>query len=79
MPGAGKRTGFRGPDGNSSLLDNVSYLRGKHGFKFGVQFIDIIYDNDSYQQPTASVRFKTLKAFSRATCRKGRSLLVIQT
>ena len=48
--GAGTRTGVRGPDGEASFIDNVSYLRGKHSFKFGFQFMDMVYDNDSYTQ-----------------------------
>ncbi len=58
--GAARRTGIRGPEGNASFTDNVSYLRGKHAFKFGFQYIDVIYDNNSYNQANGAVKFKTL-------------------
>ena len=34
----------RGPEGNLDFVDNVSYLRGKHAFRFGFEYIDILYD-----------------------------------
>ncbi len=73
--GAGKRTGFRGPEGNFSLLDNVSYLRGKHAFKFGVQFIDIIYDNNAFNYANGQAQFKTLETFLTGNVRKGQILV----
>src|SRR5947209_2752440 len=45
--GAGRRTGWRGPEGNFSFVDSVSYLRGKHAFKFGFDFVDVVYDNNA--------------------------------
>ena len=30
----------RGPEGSIDLVDNVSYLRGKHAFKFGFEYVD---------------------------------------
>ena len=29
----------RGPEGNYNLVDNVSYLHGKHSFKFGFEYV----------------------------------------
>ena len=34
----------RGPEGNLDFVDNVSYLRGKHAFRFGFEYVDILYD-----------------------------------
>ncbi len=34
----------RGPEGNEDLVDNVSYLHGKHAFKFGFEYVHIIDD-----------------------------------
>ncbi len=61
--GAGTRTGIRGPDGEASFIENVSYLHGKHSFKFGFQFMDLVYDNDNYNAGNGSVKFNNLTAF----------------
>ena len=34
----------RGPEGNVDLVENVSYLHGKHTFKFGFEYVDILFD-----------------------------------
>jgi len=65
--GAGRRTGVRGPDGDASFVDNVSWLRGKHAFKFGFQFMDLVYDNNSYNQANGEVKFKDLTHFLEGT------------
>ena len=61
--GAGGRTGIRGPDGGASFIDNVSYLHGKHNFKFGFQFMDLVYDNDAYSTANGDVKFNSLTNF----------------
>ena len=33
--GGGQRTSVRGPEGSVNVLDQVSWLHGKHAFKFG--------------------------------------------
>lgn len=73
--GAGRRTGVRGPEGNASFTDNVSYLRGKHAFKFGFQYIDVIYDNNSYNQANGQVKFSNLTNFLNGTVRSGALLI----
>lgn len=65
--GAGARgPGVTGPEGNIDFVDNVSYLHGKHSFKFGAEFVDIIYDQGlDGQASTPSqgvVTFNTLEA-----------------
>jgi len=35
---------IRGPEGDLDLVDNISYLHGKHAFKFGFEYIDIVDD-----------------------------------
>jgi hypothetical protein len=59
--GAGKRTGSRGPEGEVDFVDNVSYLRGKHAFKFGFEFMDEVYDNNSYDQANGDIKFASAK------------------
>ena len=61
--GAGGQSGIRGPDGEASFIDNVSYLRGKHSFKFGFQFMDMVYDNNSLHQAAGQIKFSDLAAF----------------
>ena len=73
--GAGKRTGVRGPEGNFSLIDNVAYLRGKHAFKFGFNFIDIVYDNNAYNYANGQAKFKHLTNFLTGSARGGNILV----
>jgi Carboxypeptidase regulatory-like domain/TonB dependent receptor len=61
--GAGRRTGVRGPEGNASFVDSVSYLRGKHAFKFGFDFVDVIYDNNAYNRANGQIKFSSLQNF----------------
>jgi len=65
--GAGRRTGVRGPEGNVSFVDTVSYLRGKHAFKFGFDFVDVIYDNNAYNRANGRIQFRLWKISSRAS------------
>ena len=73
--GAGRRTGVRGPDGDASFVDNVSWLRGKHAFKFGFNFMDLVYDNNSYNQANGEVKFKDLTNFLEGNPRSGAILV----
>jgi hypothetical protein len=73
--GADRTGSVRGPDGEASFVDNVSYLHGKHSLKFGFQFMDLIYDNNSYSAGHGQVQFKTLTDFLDGNVRKG-TLLV---
>ena len=56
-----------GPDGVLTILDHLSYLRGKHAFKFGVE----ILDNKSIENETSNakgpVRFNNLTDFFTGT------------
>ena len=61
--GGGQRTSVRGPEGSVNVLDQVSWLRGKHAFKFGFDFLDIIFDGNSYNQAEGMVSFKTTAQF----------------
>jgi len=61
--GQGQREGNRGPEGTADFVDHVSYLRGKHAFKFGFEYLLGIADNDPYNYGNGSVSFKTLQSF----------------
>ena len=73
--GAGKRTGVRGPEGTVDVVDNVSHLRGKHAFKFGFEFMDSIYDNNSYNRANGEIKFKDLSSFLQGKPSKGQILI----
>jgi hypothetical protein len=73
--GAGRRTGWRGPEGNASFVDTVSYLRGKHAFKFGFDFVDVVYDNNAYNRANGRIQFTDLPSFLSGTPRKGTILV----
>ena len=61
--GVSTRLGRRGPQGNLQLSDSVSHLIGKHALKFGVDFLDIIFDNDTLQPVSGIAKFKSLQTF----------------
>lgn len=63
MLGAGRRTGTRGPEGDVDLVESVSYLRGKHTFKFGFEYIDIVFDGTSFSQSQGQIQFTNLQNF----------------
>lgn len=51
----------RGPEGSANLVDNVSYLHGKHSFKFGFEYVDIIYDGVASDQAEGQIKFRSLQ------------------
>jgi hypothetical protein len=69
----------RGPEGNWSIVDNVSYLRGKHSFKFGGEFIEVLWDEGgggNVQAPYAgSATFANLSSFLSGTVQRGTILV----
>jgi carboxypeptidase family protein/TonB-dependent receptor-like protein len=69
--GLGRGPGVRGPDGTANFIDNVSYLHGKHSFKFGFQFMDVVYDNGSYGTAPGRVDFNSLEDFLTGTIKRG--------
>src|SRR6185295_1636205 len=70
---------IRGPEGNWSISDSVSYLRGKHSFKFGGEFINILWDEGiggNVQAPySGSVNFADLSSFLQGTPQNGTILI----
>jgi hypothetical protein len=73
--GAGRRTGVRGPEGNASFVDSVSYLRGKHAFKFGFDFVDVVYDNNAYNRANGQIKFSNLESFLQGSPKSGTILV----
>ena len=62
--GSGNRgPSTRGPEGSANLVDNVSYLHGKHSFKFGFEYVDAIYDGIASDQAEGMIKFSGLQPF----------------
>ena len=61
--GGGNRTSTRGPEGDIDLVESVSYLRGKHSFKFGFEYLDILFDGSTYSETQGQTTFATLQTF----------------
>ena len=73
--GMGPQRGIRGPAGTIDLVDHVSYLRGKHAFKFGFEVLDEIGTNDAYSRAAGKVAFSSLQNFLTGTVQNGQIFL----
>ncbi len=71
LGGGGVRTGRRGPQGDIDLVDDVSHLIGKHSFKFGFEYVDILADGDTYPNAYGTIKFTTLESFLQGTTNGG--------
>jgi len=65
--GSNTRTGRRGPQGDVDVIDSVSYLRGKHSFKFGFEHLDLVFDGDAYPNSSGTLTFSSLTTFLQGT------------
>jgi hypothetical protein len=61
--GSGNKSSNRGPEGSIDIVEHLSYLRGKHAFKFGFEYLDAIFDGDTYNFGYGQVSFKNLQKF----------------
>jgi hypothetical protein len=61
--GATAKTGQRGPQGQLTFRDAVSYLRGNHAFKFGFEHVLAIFDNSSTASMQGVFIFPDLQNF----------------
>ena len=61
--GVSTRLGRRGPQGNVQLSDSVSHLIGKHALKFGFDYLDIVFGNDSLQPVSGISKFSNLSTY----------------
>ena len=73
--GGGGRTSRRGPTGGLDLSESVSYLRGKHAFKFGFEYLDQIFDGIAYSGAQGAATFTTLQNFLQGIPSSGSILL----
>ena len=51
------------PQGDIDLVESVSYLHGKHAFKFGFEYVDMLFDGDTYQRSARHGDFLDLQSF----------------
>ncbi len=73
--GTGNRSSIRGPEGDVDVIESVSNLRGKHAFKFGFEYIDVLLDGDTYSQAQGNVVFNSLQLYLQGTPNTGTILL----
>ena len=65
--GVGTASGVRGPEGNIDLSDHLSYLRGKHSLKFGVDYMWQIFKGSTYKNANGTISFNSLQDFLTGT------------
>ena len=53
----------RGPEGSLDLVDNISYLHGKHALKFGFEYVDAIFSGNPTDQAEGQIKFKSIEGF----------------
>ena len=73
--GTGNRSSIRGPEGDVDLVESLLYLHGKHSFKFGFEYVDVILDGDTYSQAQGDVVFPNLEAYLQGLPTSGTILL----
>ncbi len=61
--GVGFRGSAGGPSGDVDLVDTVSYLRGKHAFKYGFEYVDQIHDADNFTNAEGTLLFSNVTSF----------------
>ena len=57
------RPSHGGAQGDVNLVETVSYLRGKHAFKVGFEFLDMVFDFDVYPAAEGTAVFSTTQSF----------------
>ena len=70
---------YHGPDGEFEIVDNVSYLRGHHIFKFGGDFLYQVHDENSFRLGAGRIRFRSIEDFLTGTVKDGELLVADPT
>jgi hypothetical protein len=58
---------IQGPDWTTQFVDNLSYIRGRHTFKFGYEMRYVLYNGGTYGGTRGSLTFSTLENFLTGT------------
>jgi hypothetical protein len=69
--GQGGSGSIRGPEGDLALVETASYLHGKHSFKFGFDYVRILFDANSFKGNNGSITFANLTSFLQGTTQSG--------
>jgi hypothetical protein len=72
--GHGSTTDFRGPGGTTEVGDNISYLRGKHSFKFGGDFFYLRLADDSLRLAQGRIKFSSIEDYLVGNAHSGQIL-----
>jgi hypothetical protein len=65
------KNGIRGPQYQLDFTDKVSYLHGKHSFKWGYEQVFVHFDDGSTASLNGTVAFSSLQNFLAGTTRSG--------
>lgn len=58
---------IQGPDWTQQLADNLSYIRGRHSFKFGAELRRLAYSGGTYSGTRGNFTFTSLSTFLTGT------------
>ena len=76
--GVGGLYGTRGPQGQLNAKDSVSYLRGKHAFKFGLEHVWVKFNNLTATDSLGTVTFPDLQSFLQGVPASGLIRTIVQ-
>jgi hypothetical protein len=76
--GVGGLYGTRGPQGQLNIKDTVSYLRGKHAFKFGVEHVWVKFNNLTATDSLGTINFPDLTSFLEGVTAGGLIRTIVQ-
>ncbi len=54
---------IQGPDWTKQVIDNVSYIKGRHSFKFGFEARNLTYNGGTYGGSKGTIAFNSLENF----------------
>ncbi len=65
-----------GPNQNVEFLDHISYLKGKHAFKFGGEYTYVETTSGATSHAKGQIKFGSLESFLQGTVLKGSQIFV---
>src|SRR5262249_50809806 len=67
-----------GPQGQLNIKDTVSYLRGKHAFKFGLEHVWVKFNNLTSTDSLGTITFADLTSFLEGITKSGLIRTLVQ-